>query len=41
MKQLHNISNLDSRLYGQGPKGYACMLDSEFIDKRCLYTWVS
>ncbi len=39
MKQLHNISNMDSRLLGQGPKGYACsILDQEFIHKRCLYT---
>lgn len=42
MKQLHNISNQYSRLHGQEPKGYACIiLDSEFIDKRCLYTWIS
>jgi len=42
MKQLHNISNQYSRLHGQEPKGYACIiLDSEFIVKRCLYTWVS
>ncbi len=39
MKQLHNISNQYSRLSGQEPKGYPCMiLDIEFIDKRCLYT---
>lgn len=38
MKQLHNISNQYSRLHGQDPKGYTCILNSEFIDKRCLYT---
>ncbi len=38
MKQLHNISNQYSGIDGQEPKGYACILDSEFIDKRCLYT---
>ncbi|KMQ60442.1 hypothetical protein ACM40_11625 [Chryseobacterium sp. BLS98] len=38
MKQLHNISNQYSRLNGQEPKGYACMiLDIEFIDKKGAY----
>jgi hypothetical protein len=45
MKQLHNISNLYSRQRGAEPmgQGYACiiLLDSEFVGKRCLYTWVS
>lgn len=45
MKQLHNISNLSSRQRGVEPmgQGYACiiLLDSEFVDKRCLYKWVS
>lgn len=45
MKQLHNISNLSSRQHGAEPmgQGYACiiLLDSEFVGKRCLYTWVS
>jgi len=38
MKQLHNISDQYSRLGGQEPKGWVCILDNEFIDKRCLYT---
>ncbi|KFF27368.1 hypothetical protein IW16_09065 [Chryseobacterium vrystaatense] len=38
MKQLHNISNQYSGIDGQDPKGYACILDNEFIHKRCLYT---
>lgn len=45
MKQLHNISNIFSVLPGQDPRGnkYACVivLDSEFVDKRCLYKTVS
>lgn len=45
MKQLHNISNLSSGQRGVEPmgQGYACiiLLDSEFVDKRCLYKWVS
>jgi hypothetical protein len=45
MKQLHNISNISSRQRGAEPmgQGYACiiLLDSEFVEKRCLYTWVS
>jgi len=45
MKQLHNISNLSSRQHGVEPmgQGYACiiLLDSEFVDKRCLYKYVS
>jgi len=41
MKQLHNISNQYSRLQGQEPIGFVCILDSEFVDKRCLYKWVS
>ncbi|SEW49301.1 hypothetical protein SAMN05421841_4106 [Chryseobacterium wanjuense] len=43
MKQLHKISNQYSRQHGQEPMGlgYACILDSEFVDKRCLYIGVS
>lgn len=45
MKQLHNISNLTSGQCGAQPMGqrYACfiLLDSEFVDKRCLYKSVS
>jgi hypothetical protein len=45
MKQLHNISHLNSRQRGVEPtgQGYACivLLDSEFVKKRCLYKWVS
>jgi hypothetical protein len=45
MKQFNNISNPHSRLHGQEPMGqdYACivLLDSEFVEKRCLYKWVS
>ena len=45
MRQLHTISNQYSIQHGQKPmgKGYACinLLDSEFVDKRCLYKWVS
>lgn len=45
MKQLHNILNLYSGQRGVEPMGqrYACviLLDSEFVGKRCLYTWVS
>jgi hypothetical protein len=45
MKQLHNISHLNSRQRGVEPTGhgYACiiLLDSEFVEKRCLYKWVS
>ncbi len=41
MKQLHNISNLYPGRDGQEPMGFACILDSEFVDKRCLYKWVS
>lgn len=41
MKQLHYIFNPYSGLQGQEPKGCACLLDSEFMDERCLYTWVS
>jgi len=45
MKQLHNISGLHSGQRCAEPMGqqYACinLLDSEFVVKRCLYTWVS
>ncbi|WP_318848630.1 hypothetical protein [Chryseobacterium sp. JV558] len=41
MKQLHNIFNQYSRLFGQEPAGVLCILDSEIVDERCLYTWVS
>lgn len=43
MKQLHNISDLYSKQNGLEPMGlgYACILDSEFVDKRCLYNCVS
>jgi len=43
MKQLHNIADLYSRQNGLEPMGvgYACILDSEFVDKRCLYNSVS
>jgi hypothetical protein len=40
MKQLHNISDQYSGRDGQEPMGFACILDSEFVDKRCLYKWV-
>ncbi|WP_312287697.1 hypothetical protein [Chryseobacterium gleum] len=41
MKQLHNIFNQYSRLFGQEPTGVACILESGIVDKRCLFTWVS
>ncbi|SFK34205.1 hypothetical protein [Chryseobacterium indologenes] len=41
MKQLHNIFNQYSRLFGQEPVMSLCILDLEIVDKRCLYTWVS
>lgn len=41
MKQLHHIANQYSRLDGQEPKGLVCILGSEFVEKRCLYKWVS
>lgn len=41
MKQLHNIFNQYSELFGQEPVGKLCILDSEIVDERCLYTWVS
>ncbi|PWN60408.1 hypothetical protein C1634_015785 [Chryseobacterium viscerum] len=41
MKQLHNIFNQYSRLFGQEPTGVLCIFDSEIVDERCLYTWVS
>ncbi|AYZ10708.1 hypothetical protein EGY05_01525 [Chryseobacterium arthrosphaerae] len=41
MKQLHNIFNLYSELFGQKPAGGLCILGSEIVDERCLYTWVS
>jgi len=41
MKQLHHILNQYSELFGQGPVGTVCILESEIVDKRCLYTWVS
>ncbi len=41
MKQLHNILNQYSAWFGQEPAGIVCAYDSEIVDKRCLYTWVS
>lgn len=41
MKQLHNISNQFSRVYGIQPQGLVCLLDREFMNERCLYMWVS
>ncbi|CAA7392391.1 hypothetical protein CHRY9393_03107 [Chryseobacterium fistulae] len=36
MKQLHNISNHYLQVKGNHPKGCVCILDIEFLDKRCL-----
>lgn len=41
MKQLHNILNQPSVIFGQEPTGTVCVFGSEIVDKRCLYTWVS
>lgn len=41
MKQLPNIFNQYSELFGQEPAGAVCVYDSRIVDKRCLYTWVS
>lgn len=41
MKQLRNILNQHSTGFGQEPRGMVCAYDSEIVDKRCLYTWVS
>lgn len=41
MEQLHYILNQYPGLQGQEPKRCVCLIDSEFMDKRCLYTWVS
>ncbi|MDR6528226.1 hypothetical protein J2787_003645 [Chryseobacterium rhizosphaerae] len=41
MKQLHNIFNLYSRVFGQEPISPLCIIDGGIVDKRCLYTWVS
>ncbi len=42
MKHLQNIPNQYSSLKGQDPKGSLMLcLDREFVEKRCLYTWVS
>ncbi len=38
MKQLLNIFNQSSGVYGQEPKGFVCLNESGFVDKRCLYT---
>lgn len=41
MKQLHNILNQYSELFGQEPAGTVCAYDREIVNKRCLYMWVS
>ncbi|WP_295231524.1 hypothetical protein [uncultured Chryseobacterium sp.] len=45
MKHLHTLSEMNPTQPGGQPRGqrYACnvLLDNDFIDKRCLYTWVS
>ena len=41
MKQLHNIFNQYSELFGQDPAGVLYILGSEIVEERCLYTWVS
>lgn len=41
MKQLRNILNQHSAGFRQEPAGIVCAYDSEIVEKRCLYTWVS
>jgi len=43
MKQFRNIFHQQSELCGQKPMELACayVLDNGFLNKRCLYKWVS